>query len=108
VTGVINSDGSIEVDWHTVNDAQAYLIHYGDANEADPNDAVYMGYTETNSWILVAGDVPSLASGDKIYLYVQTYREKGIGATDVEKARYLHDGKFSGSSWSDPIILEKG
>lgn len=67
-----------------------------------------MGYSETNSWTLAAADVPTLTAGDKIYLYVQTYNQKGVGITDVEKARYLHDGDFVGSAWSEPIILEKG
>lgn len=66
-----------------------------------------MGYSETNSWALATGDVPELTTGDKIYLYVQTYREKGVGATDIEKARNLHDGAFTGSAWSTPIILTK-
>ena len=66
-----------------------------------------MGYTETNSWTLATEDVPELTAGDKIYLYAQTYREKGVGATDVEKARFLHDGPYTGSAWSTPIILTK-
>ncbi|WP_285164375.1 hypothetical protein, partial [Mycobacterium tuberculosis] len=61
VTGVINSDGSVKLDWDTVSEAKAYLIHYADANKTDPHDAKYMGYTETNSWTLSAENVPTLA-----------------------------------------------
>ncbi|MCC4043754.1 fibronectin type III domain-containing protein [Enterococcus gallinarum] len=108
VTGEIKEDGSISLSWDAVEGAQSYVLHYGNANQSEPIQAVNMGYSETNSWTLATGDVPELAAGDKIYLYVQTYREKGVGITDVEKARYLHDGDFVGSAWSEPIILEKG
>ncbi len=66
-----------------------------------------MGYTETNSWTLATEDVPTLQAGDKINFYIQTYNEVGVGADDIEKARYLHDGPFTGSAWSDPISLTK-
>lgn len=66
-----------------------------------------MGYSETNSWTLAAKDVPTLDTGDKIYLYVQSYREKGIGAEDIAKAQYLHDGPFTGSAWSTVVTLTK-
>lgn len=107
VTGVINSDGSVKLDWDTVSEAKSYLIHYADANKTDPHDAKYMGYTETNSWTLAAENVPDLATGDKLYLYVQTYDEKGVGATEAAKAQYLHDGPYLGSAWSTPTILTK-
>lgn len=107
VTGVINSDGSVKLDWGAVSEAKAYLIHYADANKTDPHDAKYMGYSETNSWILSAENVPTLVTGDKLYLYVQTYDEKGVGATEVAKAQYLHDGPYIGSAWSTPTILTK-
>lgn len=105
VTGVINSDGSIKVDWKSVKDAQSYLTHYGAANQSDPKKATFMGYSETNSWTLKTLDVPVLEAGDKIYIYVQAYKEKGIGADDVAKAKYLHDGEFTGSDWSEPVVL---
>lgn len=107
VTGVINSDGSVKLDWDTVSEAKAYLIHYADANKTDPHDAKYMGYTETNSWTLAAENVPDWATGDKLYLYVQAYDEKGVGATEATKAQYLHDGPYLGSAWSTPTILTK-
>lgn len=66
-----------------------------------------MGYSETTSWTLATGEVPELTSGQKIYCYVQAYYEKGVGDTPVEKARYLHDGEFTGSAWSEPVILTK-
>lgn len=66
-----------------------------------------MGYTETNSWKLAASNVPTLKTGDKITLYVQAYVQKGLGANDVEKARYLHDGPFLGSAWSQKVELTK-
>lgn len=107
VTGVFNSDGSVTVNFDAVEGAKAYLTHYGDANQSEPHDAVKMGYTETNSWTLAAGDVPTLEEGDKLYIYIQTYNEVGHGNTDIEKARYLHDGDFLGSPWSVPVVLTK-
>lgn len=109
VTGVINSDGSVKLDWDAVIDAKAYLIHYADANKTDPHDAKYMGYSETNSWTLAAADVPTLIAGDKIYFYVQTYNVVApSGTTEVEKAAALHDAdNITGSSWSVPSILTK-
>ncbi len=87
--------------------AKSYLTHYGDANVSDPKKATKMGYTETSSWTLAAENVPSLNDGDKIYIYVQAYNELGVGDNDIEKARYLHDGPFTGSEWSKPVILTK-
>lgn len=107
LTGVINSDGSIEINWDSVPGAKSYLIHYADANKADAHDAKYMGYSESTTWTLAAADVPTLAVGDEIYLYVQSYRVLGEGADEIEKARYLHDGEFTGSAWSTPIVLTK-
>ncbi|WYC74433.1 fibronectin type III domain-containing protein [Lactococcus garvieae] len=101
----MNSDGSIKVDWELVKDAQSYLTHYSGANQSDPKDATFMGYSETDSWTLKAADVPALESGDKIYIYIQAYKEKGIGADDVAKAKYLHDGQFTGSEWSEALVL---
>ncbi|EOC0735156.1 fibronectin type III domain-containing protein [Enterococcus faecalis] len=106
VTGVINEDGSINVTFNAVERAKSYVIHYGNANESDPHQATFMGYTETNSWMLAAVDVPALNTGDKIYLYVQTFNDLGEGATDIDKAAYLHDNKL-GSEWSDSVILTK-
>lgn len=88
--------------------AQSYLVHYGDANQSDPKQAVKMGYTESASWKLAAEDVPALVVGDKIYLYVQAYYQTGEGESEIEKANYLHDGPFTGSAWSDAIELTKG
>lgn len=105
VTGEIKEDGSISLSWDAIEDAQSYVLHYGNANQSEPTQAVNMGYTETNSWTLATGDVPTLTAGDKIYLYVQTYNQKGVGVDDIEKARYLHDGDFIGSEWSDPVVL---
>lgn len=76
------------------------MIHYGPANEQDPKKAIYMGYSETNSWTLAA-DVPAHAASDKICFYVQTYEDKGQGANDIEKAKYLHDAEILGSEWSE-------
>lgn len=106
VQGTLNEDGSISISWNAVDGAQAYVIHYGDANQSDPHQAIKMGYSETNSWTLAAKDVPSLNSTDKIYLYVQTFNKKGTGANDIEKAAYLNENAL-GSAWSDPVILTK-
>ncbi|MDG6113748.1 fibronectin type III domain-containing protein [Lactococcus formosensis] len=107
VTGAINSDGSVKLEWNAVSEAQAYIVHYGNANQSDPHDAIFMGYTESNTWTLALENVPELQTGDKIYFYVQAYKQKGQGSTEVEKARYLHDGDFIGSSWSDVTVLIK-
>lgn len=106
VTGVLNDDGSVSLSWDTIPKAQAYVIHYSNANESDPHDATMMGYSETTSWTLAAKDVPTLNSGEKLYLYVQTFNVKGRGATDIEKAAYLNEHEL-GSAWSDPVILTK-
>lgn len=105
VTGVINSDGSIKVTWDSVEEAQAYVTHYGGANQADPKEAKFMGYSETTTWTLKAADVPELEAGDKIYIYVQSFREKGEGANEIEKARFLNEGAFTGSPWSKEVVL---
>lgn len=65
-----------------------------------------MGYSEQNSWILSTDDVPILAEGDKIYIYIQTFTEKGIGDDDIAKAAYLNENKL-GSAWSKSVILTK-
>lgn len=106
VQGTLNEDGSISMSWNAVDGAQSYVIHYGNANESDPHEATFMGYSETTSWMLAAKDVPSLNSTDKIYLYVQTFNKKGTGANDIEKAAYLNENAL-GSAWSDPVILTK-
>ncbi|MBE8847879.1 fibronectin type III domain-containing protein [Enterococcus durans] len=90
-----------------VSGAKSYLIHYADANQSDPKQAIYMGYTESNAWTLFSSNVPATESGDKLFFYVQAYDEVGIGSNDVEKAHYLHDGEFVGSAWSKPAILIK-
>lgn len=105
VTGVINSDGSIKLTWDSVEGAQAYVTHYGGANQSDPKDAKFMGYSETTTWTLKSADVPELEAGDKIYIYVQSFREKGEGANEIEKARFLNEGEFTGSAWSKEVVL---
>lgn len=65
-----------------------------------------MGYSEQNSWILSTDDVPTLAEGDKIYIYIQTFTEKGTGADDIAKAAYLNENKL-GSTWSKAVVLTK-
>lgn len=105
VTGVINSDGSIKVTWDSLEEAQAYVTHYGGANQSDPKEAKFMGYSETTTWTLKAADVPELEAGDEIYIYVQSFREKGEGANEIEKARFLNEGAFTGSAWSKEVVL---
>lgn len=109
VTGVINGDGSITVNWDKVEGALSYLTHYGDANQGVPSELKYMGYSETNSWTLAAENVPELQTGEFITITVQTYNVKAPGdiATEVEKAAYLHDGPFTGSAWSTAVTLTK-
>ncbi|WP_438766901.1 hypothetical protein [Enterococcus sp. DIV0436a] len=43
--------------WNAVDGAQAYVIHYGNANESDPHEATFMGYSETTSWTLAVKDI---------------------------------------------------
>lgn len=109
VTGVINGDGSITVNWDKVEGALSYLTHYGDANKEAPSELKYMGYSEMNSWTLAAENVPELQTGEFITITVQTYNVKAPGdiGTEVEKAAYLHDGPFTGSAWSTAITLTK-
>lgn len=103
--GTLETDGSISVSWNPVEGAKSYIIHYSPANETDPSKAIYMGYSETTDFTLAKADIPvPHASGDKFYFYVQTYNVVGKGATGVEKARYLHDGQFTGSAWSTPAV----
>lgn len=105
LTGVVETDGSVKLNWDKVNGAKSYLIHYANANETDPHKATFMGYSETNSWTLAAKDVPAHVAGDKISFYVQSYKEVApSGTTDVEKAAALHDGPFTGSAWSTPFV----
>lgn len=68
-----------------------------------------MGYTESNSWVLASENVPEMQSGDFIILAVQAYTEMAPEdiMTDIEKARYLHDGPFTGSAWSVAIAITK-
>ena len=106
VTGVLDEEGAISLNWDAVNDAKAYVVHYSNANESDPHKAIFMGYSETNDWSLSTADVPELQAGDKIYLYVQTFKEVGVGSNDIEKSAYLNENKL-GSDWSEPVILTK-
>ena len=105
-TGTIEADGSINLSIGGVIGAQSYIVHYGAANESDPNQAIFMGYSETDTWNLSSEDVPEHSPGDDMYFYVQAYREKGIGNDDIAKAQYLHDGEFTGSAWSKPYMAE--
>lgn len=109
VTGVINGDGSITVNWDKVEGALSYLTHYGDANQGSPSKLKYMGYSETNSWTLAAENVPELQTGEFMLVTVQTYNVKAPGdiVAEVEKAAYLHDGPFTGSAWSTAVTLTK-
>lgn len=107
VTGVFNSDGSVSLTWDPVPGAKAYIIHYSNANQSAPSQATMMGYSEITSWNLLSENVPTWEVGDKLYFYLQTYNDLGVGADEIEKARYLHDGNFTGSSWSSPVVLTK-
>lgn len=104
VTGKFESNGDITLTFNSVAGAKSYVTHYGNANQTAEVDLTLMGYTEGNTWTLKASDVPALQSGDTINLHVQAYNELGVGADDVEKARYLHDGQFTGSAWSQPAV----
>lgn len=95
------------MNFESVLGAKSYLIHYGGADQSDPHEAIFMGYTENNTWTLKSEDVPTLEVGEKIYLYVQSYREVGEGPTDIEKAAYLNTGPFTGSAWSSVVVVEK-
>ena len=107
LTAQFETNGDVTVTWTPVSGAQSYVTHYGDANETTPTDLTYMGYTETNTWTLAAADVPTMVTDDVLTIHVQTYNDLGVGATDVEKARYLHDGQFTGSAWSEAVTVTK-
>lgn len=95
----LNNDGSVTVDWSSVDGAKSYVVHYGDVGKTT-KDAVYMGYSETDNFTLANSDVPAHVAGDKIYFYVQAFAETGTGANDVEKAAELNSGNHLGSEWS--------
>ncbi|WP_225667007.1 fibronectin type III domain-containing protein [Lactococcus garvieae] len=101
----MNGDGSVSLNWDYVPDAKAFVIHYSEANESDPHNAKFMGYSESDSWSLTQADVPALQTGDKFYLYVQSFNKVGVGANDIEKAQYLNTTAL-GSAWSIPVVLE--
>ncbi|WP_029645118.1 hypothetical protein [Enterococcus faecalis] len=100
----LNEDGSLTVSFDAVEGAKSYVIHYANANESDPHRAVFMGYTETNTWTLSKEDLPENKAGDKLYFYVQTFNDLGKGTNDIEKASYLNTNKL-GSAWSEPTII---
>lgn len=102
---LINSDGSIDISWIKVPGAKSYIIHYGPPKDSDEKNAIFMEYSETNTFKLPASKVPvgSVQTGDLYYFWIQAYNELGVGATTEEKARYLHDGQFTGSAWSAAI-----
>ncbi|MDG4970066.1 fibronectin type III domain-containing protein [Lactococcus lactis] len=106
VTGVKKPNGDIKISYEAPLGAVAYLIHYADANETDPHNARYMGYSETIEFTLAAADIPvGATTGDKIPFWVQAY---GVlapsGTTNVEKAAALHDADVEGSAWSTPVV----
>lgn len=108
VTGVINGDGSITINWDKVEGALAYLTHYGDANQGVTSGLKYIGYSETNSWTLAAENVPKLEVGDFITVTIQAYHVAAPSdLTEKEKAEFLDNGSLPGSEWSDPVILTK-
>lgn len=89
--------------WAAVQGANAYIIHYGKDATTDPTKAKYMEYSEGLTYTLKAADIPVEAtSGDKVTFYIQAYHEKAPATiTDPAlKAKYLHDGQFTGSAWS--------
>lgn len=108
VTGVINGDGSITVNWDKVEGALAYLTHYGDANQGVTSGLKYIGYSETNSWTLAAKNVPNLEVGDFITVTIQAYHVAAPSyLTEKEKAEFLDKGTLPRSEWSDPVMLTK-
>lgn len=100
----LNEDDSVTISFDAVAGAKSYVIHYGNANESDPKKAIYMGYTETNTWTLSKEKLPANTAGDKIYFYVQTFNDLGEGTNDIEKAAYLNNNKL-GSAWSVPVPI---
>jgi hypothetical protein len=108
VTGVINGDGSITVNWDKVEGALSYLTHYGDANQWVTSALKYIGYSETNSWTLAAENVPKLEVGDFITVTIQAYHVAAPSdLTEKEKAEFLDEGTLPGSERSDPVMLTK-
>lgn len=105
VSGQLEADGGVSLSWGEAEGAKSYVVHYGDANDSNPENAIYMGYSEINTWTISPEDLPSHEPGDEIYFWVQAYGIKGKGETDIEKAQYLHDGPFLGSAWSDVVSV---
>lgn len=104
VTGQFETNGDVTLTFDAVPEAGSYVVHYGGANKTAEEDLTLMGYTEGTTWTLPAANVPALTTGDTIDLHVQAYREKGVGTTETQKAAYLHDGQFTGSTWSEPAV----
>lgn len=103
MTGTEDSTGAIDLAWDAVDGAQSYIIHASPANDSEPKNAIFMYYTETNSYRFTPSKLQPHEVGDKLYFYVQAYNELGVGANETEKARYLHDGEFTGSAWADVV-----
>lgn len=103
VTGTEDSTGAVDLSWEAVDGAKSYIIHASPANDQDPKNAIFMYYSETNSYRFTPSKLQPHEVGDKLYFYVQAYNELGVGADETEKARYLHDGDFTGSAWADVV-----
>lgn len=87
------------VNWSAVDGAKSYVIHYGNPGQTT-GDAKFMEYTTGTSYTLSADKVPAHNSGDKIYFYVQAFKDLGQGTTTEAQAEYLNAGQFLGSDWS--------
>lgn len=96
---------SFTLTWTAEPTAQSYVIHYIDKATTDPHEMTLMGYVEGNTWTLDEAKHGAEMTGKKFTVAVQSYKEKGVGANETEKARYLHDGQFVGSEWSTPLIV---
>ena len=75
-------------------------MHYGSSNATDAASAEFMGYSESNEFVLSAASVPAHKSGDTISFWVQAFDTAGQGANEVAKAEELNAGKHLGSEWS--------
>lgn len=96
---------SFTLTWTPEPTAQSYVIHYIDKATTDAHELIAMGYVEGNTWTLDEAKHGADMTGKKFTVAVQSYKEKGVGADEAAKARYLHDGEFVGSAWSTPLIV---
>lgn len=95
----MNADGGIDLTWDAVPGAKSYVIHYGFSDKTRTDDK-YMEYSEGTTYTLTADKIPAHDADAKLYFYVQSFGDVGVGNTTEAQAEYLNAGEFTGSDWS--------